>query len=232
AVMLMLTAYALSKHAEVNESSSLERWARRCCFGKADEIPPVHWRTPEYADIAFAELNAATLDVKAVLHFESSLITDPAAPRIGGLIALEREQKLKFQITLPRYREEASAYRWDLIVHRNGDGDFPEFTGGELILADEYQASSVNPLTKFVSFSGFAKPRLPDYKIGSGFDKKKHVAAVGENEAARLEVSGTVDLMPTIGSHSVVAATLLLMYWPDRNIDSAYVEVCSRGLND
>ncbi|WP_341795736.1 MULTISPECIES: T6SS effector BTH_I2691 family protein [unclassified Pseudomonas] len=232
AVILMLTAYALSKHAEVNESSSLERWAKRCCFGKADEIPPVHWGTPEYADIAFAELNAATLGVKAVLHFESSLITDPAAPRIGGLIALEREQKLKFQITLPRYREEASAYRWNLIVHRYGDGDFPDFTGGELILADEFQASSVDPLTKFVNFSGFAKPRLPDYKVGSGFDKKMHVAAIGAYEAASLEVSGVVGLMPTIGSHSVVAATLLLMYWPDRNIDSAYVEVCSRRLND
>jgi hypothetical protein len=117
-------------------------------------------------------------------------------------------------------------------VHRYGDGDFPEFTGGELILADEYQASSVDPLTKFVSFSGFAKPHLPDYKIGSGFDKKMHVTAIGENEVASLEVSGVVGFMPTIGSHSVTAATLLLMYWPDRNIDSAYIEVCSRRQND
>ncbi len=232
AVVLMLAAYALSKHAEKNESSPLERWARRCSFGKADEVPVVHWKTPEYADVAFAELNAATLGVKAMLHFESSLITDPAAPRIGGLVGLEREQKLKFQVILPRYREEASAYRWHLIVHRNGDGEFPEFTGGEVIIADEHHAASVDPITKSVSFSGFAAPRLPDYKRGFGFDKRTHVAELGEGEAVSLEISGVVKLMPTIGGHSIVAATLLLMYWPDRNIDSAYVEVCGRGQND
>jgi hypothetical protein len=232
AVILTLAAYALNKHAEKNESSPLECWARRCCFGKADEVPMVHWKTPEYADIAFAELNAATLGVKAMLHFESSLITDSAAPRIGGLVGLEREHKLKFKIVLPSYRDEVSAYRWHLIVHRCGDGEFPEFTGGELILTDEYHASSVDPITKSVSFSGFAAPRWPDYKTGLGFDKRKHVASVGEGEAVSLEISGVVELMPTIGSHSIVAATLLLMYWPDRNIDSAYVEVCGRGQND
>ncbi len=191
----------------------------------------VHWKTPEYADIAFAELNAATLGVKAMLHFESSLITDPTTPRIGGLVGLEREQKLKFQIILPRYREEASSYRWSLIVHRYGDGEFPEFTGGGLILTDEYHASSVDPITKSVSFSGFAAPRLPHYKRGFGFDKRMHVAGVGEGETISLEMSGVVELMPTIGSDSIVAASLLLMYWPDRNIDSAYVEVCGRGQN-
>ncbi|WEK28717.1 MAG: hypothetical protein P0Y58_17580 [Candidatus Pseudomonas phytovorans] len=232
ALMLMLAAYALSKHAEKNESSPLERWARRCCFGKADEMPVVHWKTPEYADIAFAELNAATLGVTAALHFESTLRTDPTAPRIGGLIGLEREQKLKFQIILPGYKEEVSAYRWSLMLHRCGDGEFPEFTGGEHILADEYHASSVDPLTKFVRFSGFAVPRFPDYKSGFGFDKKIHVAAMGEGGVVNLEVSGVLGLMSAIGSHSIVAATLLLMYWPDRHIDSAYVEVCSRGLND
>jgi len=232
AVVLTLAAYVLSKHAEKNESSSLERWARRCCFGKANEVPMVHWKTPEYADIAFAELNAATLGVKATLHFESSLITDPTTPRIGGLVGLEREQKLKFQIILPRYREEASSYRWNLIVHRYGDGEFPEFTGGELIFTDEFHASSVDPITKSVSFSGFAAPRLPDYKRGFGFDKRMHVAGVGEGETVSLEMSGVVELMPTIGSDSIVAATLLLMYWPDRNIDSAYVELCGRGQND
>jgi len=232
AVILVLVAYALSKHAEWNESSLLERWARRSCFGKADEVPVVHWKTPEYADIAFAELNAVTLGVKAMLHFESSLITDPAVPRIGGLVGLEREQMLKFKILLPGYKEEVSAYRWILVVHRNGDGEFPKYTGGERLFIDEYHALSVGPITEAVNFSNFSPPRVPDYKSSFVVDKRNHVAAIGEAEAISLEISGRVDLMPTIGSHSILAATLLLMYWPDRNIDSAYVEVCSRGLND
>lgn len=232
AIVLTLAAYALSKSAKANESSPLEHWARRCYFGKADEVPAVRWNTSEYADLAFAELNAVTLGVKAVLHFESKLTTDPAVPRIGGLTGLEREQKLKFQIIMPRYREETSAYRWNLIVHRYGDGESPEFTGGEVVLADEHHASAAEPLSKCVEFSGFAAPRLPDYRKGFGFDKKMHVAAVDGDEVVSVEVSGAMDLMPTIGSHSIVAATLLLMYWPDRNISSAYVEVCGRGLND
>ncbi|MNE17502.1 hypothetical protein D3C81_1166630 [compost metagenome] len=63
AVVLALSAYAISKLADGNESTVLERWARRCYFGRADEKLAVHWDVPEYADIAFAELNAATLGV-------------------------------------------------------------------------------------------------------------------------------------------------------------------------
>lgn len=32
--------------------------------------------------------------------------------------------------------------------------------------------------------------------------------------------------------YEVSAATLLVMYWPDRNLPDAYIEVCSRGMNE
>ncbi|HDS0921471.1 TPA: oxidoreductase [Pseudomonas putida] len=231
AVILVLLAYTASKQAERNESDLLARWARRCCFGKADETPVIHWDTPEYADIAFAELNAATLGMQAKLHFESNLITDPTVPRIGGLVGLEVEHKLKFQIVLPRYRKKDSAYSWNLIVHRHGDGDFPEFSGGEILVGEDRHAS-FNAASKLANYSEFSSPRLPDYKGDIAFDKKLHIAAAGDVELASLEISGVVELLPTIGSHSVVAATLLVMFWPDRNIDSAYAEVCNRRQND
>ncbi|RII76902.1 T6SS effector BTH_I2691 family protein [Pseudomonas monteilii] len=232
AVILVLFAYALSKQAEENESSPLERWARRCHFGKADEVPAVHWRTPEDADIAFAELNAATLGLQAKLHFESSIATDPATPRIGGLVGLEIEHKLKFQIVLPRYMGQDSAYSWSLIVHRHGDGGFPDFSGGEVLVGEDCHASVLNAMFKSVDYSGFSPPHLPDYKNDISFDKKHHVVVVADQESSSLEISGVVELMPTIGSHSIVAATLLVMYWPDRNIESAYSEICNRGQND
>ncbi|MFV3292542.1 T6SS effector BTH_I2691 family protein [Pseudomonas sp. NY11955] len=232
AVILVLGAYALSKYAEKNESKPLERWARRCCFGKADENPSVNWNVPEYADIAFAELNAATLGLQANLHFESNIITDPAAPKVGGLVGLVIEHKLKFQIVLPRYRDAVSAYNWKLIVHRHGDGDAPEFTGGEPIAGEAHHASTVNAVSKSANYSGFSPPHLPDYKNGFSFDKKQHADVVAGREIFNFEISGVVELMPTIGGHSIVAATLLVMYWPDRNVDSAYIEVCVRGHND
>ena len=231
AVILLLLAYTASKQAERNESDLLERWARRCFFGKADETPIIHWDTPEYADIAFAELNAATLGMQAKLHFESNLITDPTVPRIGGLVGLEVEHKLKFQIVLPRYRKKDSAYSWNLIVHRHGDGDFPEFSGGEILVGEDCHAS-FSAVSKLANYSEFSSPRLPDYKSDIAFDKKLHIAAAGDQELASLEISGVVELLPTIGSHSLVAATLLVMFWPDRNIDSAYAEVCNRRQND
>ncbi|GLO07338.1 TPA: hypothetical protein QEM76_004916 [Pseudomonas putida] len=231
AVILVLLAYTASKQAERDESDLLERWARRCCFGKADETPIIHWDTPEYADIAFAELNAATLGMQAKLHFESNLITDPTVPRIGGLVGLEVEHKLKFQIVLPRYRKKDSAYSWNLIVHRHGDGNFPEFSGGEILVGEDCHAS-FGAVSKLANYSEFSSPRLPDYKSDIAFDKKLHIAAAGDQELASLEISGVVELLPTIGSHSVVAATLLVMFWPDRNIDSAYAEVCNRRQND
>nr|WP_225778298.1 T6SS effector BTH_I2691 family protein [Pseudomonas sp. Marseille-Q3773] len=231
AVMLALIAYALNKSAEENESSALERWARRCCFGKADETPVIHWNSPDYADIAFAELNAATLGVQAEFHFESKLVSDPAVPRIGGLIGLEREQKLKFKIVLPHYRDGVSAYRWCLIVHRRGDGQFPDYMGGETLIVDEFHAPRSTGVSRSVNFSSFSPPRLPDYK--SDFNINKEYASLSElNDLLRLTVSGFIELLPTIGAHSIVAATLLLMYWPDRKIEGAYIEVCQRRENE
>ncbi|MGE8059420.1 T6SS effector BTH_I2691 family protein [Pseudomonas sp. NPDC089547] len=230
AMMLVLLAYALSKQADKNESSPLERWARRCYFGKADETPVVHWKTPEYADIAFAELNAATLGLQAQLHFESNLTTDPTTPRIGGLVGLEREHRLKFQIVLPRYMEKDAAYSWSLIVHRHGDGSYPDFSGGETLIGEDCHVSALSAMSKSVDYAAFAPPHLPDYKNGIGFGKKQHAAV--DQAFSNLEISGVVELLPTIGSHSIVAATLLVMYWPDRTVDSAYCEVCSRVQND
>ncbi|WP_207834961.1 T6SS effector BTH_I2691 family protein [Pseudomonas sp. 43(2021)] len=231
AVVLALTAYTLSKSAEENESSALERWARRCCFGKADETPVIHWRSPEYADIAFAELNAATLGVQAEFHFESNLVSDPATPRIGGLTGLERKQKIKFKIILPQYKDGMSAYRWCLTVHRLGDGQFPDYTGGETLVVDEFHARRSTGFSKSASFPGFSPPRLPDYKGDFNIDKKYSSFSEG-NDRSQLAISGLIELMPTIGAHSIVAATLLVMYWPDREIESAYIEVCNRRAND
>ena len=230
AVLLSLTAYALSKHAEKNESSALERWARRCLFGKADETPAVHWNTPEYSDIAFAELNAAVLGVQAKFNFESSITTDPAAPRIGGLVGVMTEQKLRFHVVLPSYRDDISAFRWGLTLHRFGDGEFPEYEGGETIIVDDFHAITTGAVSKSARFSSFAPPRIPDYK--TDFTVLKNQKDGKQESVSWLDISGVVELMPTIGRHSIIGATLLVMYWPDRTVPSAYVEVCERGENE
>ncbi|MCC9009757.1 T6SS effector BTH_I2691 family protein [Pseudomonas putida] len=232
AVMLALTAYAISKWAEGNESVALERWARRCCFGKADEKPAVFWGSPEYADIAFAELNAATLGVCAAINFESNRSINSAAPRIGGLVSLELEHKLKFQVVLPSYSDECSAFRLVLVVHRHGDGNFPDFFGGETVLVDEYQALPIEALTKAARFSGFSQPRLPDYRKNISVNRKRKSERSEDLAISWLEITGAAELMPTIGSHTIGAATLLVMYWPDTALPDAYIEICVKELNE
>ncbi|MEW5516125.1 T6SS effector BTH_I2691 family protein, partial [Pseudomonas asiatica] len=229
AIAFTLAAYQLSKLAQENESTDLERWVRRCCFGKADEIPIIHWNVPEHADIAFAELNAATLGTKAKLNFESLLATDPGLPKIGGLISAEIIRKLRFLITLPMYDERSSGYRWKLIVHRHGDGNHPDYVGGETIASGNFFANTEEPLSPSSSFSSFTSPRIPDHDRNYSISEKRKPYPTG---LCQLEISGSISLMATIGKHTILAATLLVMYWPDRSLPSGYIEICVREVNE
>ncbi|MDI3370376.1 hypothetical protein QLG14_14140, partial [Pseudomonas sp. V104_10] len=232
AITLTLVAYEFGKRAESNESTALERWVRRCYFGLANETPPIHWNAPEFSDIAFAELNAATLGVQAKLHFESTLATDPTLHKIGGLARLNTVQQLKFLVILPKFSKAKSAYRWKLMAHRVGDGAFPDYVGGETIASGDYLALSTKPLSPSSSFSKFSPPRHPDYLSDIATDEHQRPYSAGDGSVFQFEISGSVPLVPTIGSHSLSAATLLVIYWPDRNLPDAYIEVCSREMNE
>ncbi|WP_243054823.1 T6SS effector BTH_I2691 family protein [Pseudomonas sp. BP01] len=231
AIILTLIAYSLSKRAEKNESDSFERWVKRCYFGKANENPRIHWDTPEWADIAFAELNAATLGLHAKLNFESTLASNQTAPKLGGLINLTVEHKIKFQIILPQYSEVHSAYLWSLTVHRMRDGEFPDFDGGEVIASGEYNAADLEPLSEAAKTSDYAPPRFPDYTPNFTLQTKLHGYA--DNAGIfLLENVGVIELAPAIGRHSIVAATLRVAHWPDREIANAHLESCIREVNE
>ena len=85
-------------------------------------------------------------------------------------------------------------------------------------------------MSKSARFSSFAPPRIPDYK--TDFTVLKNQKDGKQESVSWLDISGVVELMPTIGRHSIIGATLLVMYWPDRTVPSAYVEVCERGENE
>ncbi|MEN5038425.1 T6SS effector BTH_I2691 family protein [Pseudomonas sp. TWI929] len=232
AIVLALSAYAMIKWAGQTESNALERWARRCYFGKGGEKRAVHWDVPEYADIAYAELNAAALGVQVKANFESIISSGPESFKIGGLVHMELEHKLKFQIVLPGYNDELSAYRWSLVVHRHGDGNFPDFIGGETLLVEEYRALPVEALTKATKFQNFAKPRFPDYRSDFTVNRRKLSTDESEMAVSWLEISGSIELSASIGPHSIGAVTLLIMYWPDSKLPSAYVESCIKVINE
>ncbi|CAI3806658.1 hypothetical protein GLGCALEP_04118 [Pseudomonas sp. MM221] len=107
-----LGAYALTKWAEENESSPLERWVRRCYFGKANELPVIHWNTPEYADMATAELNAAVLGITTNVKFETDLLETVSNAKIRSPFNLTIKQRVKFLISLPRFDIENAGLHW------------------------------------------------------------------------------------------------------------------------
>lgn len=118
------------------------------------------------------------------------------------------------------------------MAHRVGDGTFPDYVGGETIASGDYLAHPTKPLSPSASFSKFAPPRHLDYLSDFSTDEHRRPYSAEDDSVFQLEISGCVSLVPTIGSHSLSAATLLLMYWPDRDLSDAYVEVCSREMNE
>ncbi|APE98462.1 T6SS effector BTH_I2691 family protein [Pseudomonas putida] len=233
AVVFALAAYGLSEWAEKHESTQLELWVRRCYFGRADELPAIHWNMPEHADMAFAELNAATLGVQAKVGFE----TRPAMPnigeKIGGFAYLSSEQRIKFQIIMPCFGE-ASVYRWVLTVHRVGDGVYPEFFGGEAVAEGGLCSTHVNSKIQGLVFDSFNPPHIPDYKHERAFAKEeiKHTVDAKGNKISWKHIFGEIELIKSLAGHSILAASLALAYWPDRGVSDAFVQVTMRSENE
>ena len=234
AIASVVGAYALSKWAESNESSSLERWTRRCFFGKADETPIIHWSRPEQADIAFAELNAASLGLLATINFKKSS-TDPIViSRTGRIDSLPASLHLNFRIALPEFDEVNSGYHWTLTVHRHGDGLPPNYVGGETLSMGDLNSSSNTSTAKTQSVLLPSKTSGPlDYKRESVNIIESLQASHsdhGENTQQK-ETTGNIELILNQGRHNIVAATLSVAYWPNRSAPYAYAEIIVQAFN-
>jgi hypothetical protein len=234
AIVLSISAYKLGTLAEQYESTLLERWARRSYFGMADETPAVHWNMPEHADIALAELNAATLGLITQIGFETRNADPTVSSKVGGLASLATLQHIKFRIILPGFDETKSAYHWTLTVHRHGDGHSPNYTGGETIINGEFLPlpHSTTALRQ-VSLQASRLPKFPDYKKDSiVVNKSRHQTRPHTSDHFyHEEISGSIELNPDIGKHNILAATLSVTYWPDRSAVDAYAEIIQEQKN-
>ncbi|MFT0870222.1 hypothetical protein ABZO33_26640, partial [Pseudomonas sp. CAM1A] len=226
AIILATAAYGASNWAANRESNPLERWARRCYFGKANESPAINWDYPEHADIAFAALNAATLGVEAGLKFETQRADPTLTAKIGWIAQAATVQKLTFKILLPNINVSSYSYHWTLTVHRHGDGVPSNYTSGETIATGSHAV--VHPLpTSQKKPSSRLSHKVKDYRTDTLSQKaSKQTAALHSGDSTTTEfITGHIELTPSLGRHSIQAATLNVTYWPDRNSAEAYANL-------
>jgi hypothetical protein len=232
-IIITFLAYRLMKKAEQLESTALERWARRCYFGIANETPRIHWDSPIYADIALSELNAATLGVNGEIKFETFFVDQPINTKIGIPIDLKTYRILKFKLALPRFIESTSSYRWTLLVHRHGDGVYPDLIAGETIISKEHFPPA--PLNKKPTQAPIKSAKSPgniDYRIDSLVVNETRQESNPKHEDHSMKIfSGQLELTPDTAQHNITSASLTLRYWPDRNIPEAYAEFEVKEIN-
>jgi len=234
AIALSIITYSFIKNAAAQESSTIERWTMRCYFGKAEEIPKIHWKTQEFADIAFAELNAATLNISRSLTFKTSIIKSRSTSKTGGLAGSEIKQWVEFHLSLPGFNETTSSYQWVIVLHRHGDGASPDYKGGEVIAEESFYTPSWQTRTSQQHAIGPSRrQKFADYRPESlRIEKnKRQIKNPTTHLTYSLEIKGYLELIPEIGQHNIHAASLFVSYWPDRNIPNSYAEITIQDYN-
>ncbi|MCY1433690.1 hypothetical protein D9M71_497260 [compost metagenome] len=234
AILLSLAGYSFFKWAEKEESTPLDRWARRCFFGKHDEKPSIHWNKPEHAHIAIAELNAATLGVEASVSFKLKNYSS-SVPQAGHSIASggipTAQLFLDYRLLLPHFDEDRSAYHWTLVVHRLVGGSLSNYADNEVITEHRLNIPTQNTEAN-------TRPRALDASTNFGKAERQTNVSVpntkistaqltDKNSMTTKEFTGAILLSGDNTQTDISAATLSLTYWPDRNIHEAFAELIS-----
>jgi hypothetical protein len=230
AIALAIGGYIYSNRAIRNESTPLERWARRCYFGRANEIPAIHWKTSTKQDIAIAELNAATFGLVADVEFEEKSVDPIMFAKAGRIEALATKHRLRFRIHLPGFSHSTSGYHWTLIIRRHGDGRAPNFTGGEVIARGELNiplSSATSTALNSLKLTHSAKHS--DYERATIKLEANETTPNSQNRwGAEMAIIGTINIIGNLSTSKIESATLSIAYWPDHTIAEAYAEIITQ----
>lgn len=220
AIILGLTAYAILKVAESNESTPLERWAMRCYFGKAGETPKTHWASPIQADLAIAELNAATIGMNPKLELRHKKLSTPPIKSAHAYTV-----SILLQFSLPNFDPEKSTYFWRLTVHREKDIRGGMIIDGQLIARFGSNANAIS------------QQMLEDSSLPTGTQTSETPVKL-TTTPIRMQITQTLDGRQinsaiisdraTIKlrklSELIKAATLVVTYWPGNESPEVYAQ--------
>jgi hypothetical protein len=226
AVALTLVAYAFYKWANRRESTRIETWVKRCYFGVANENPKVHWNHSLLSRTALLELNAIIVGMDADVVTRHVVVDNKnlgaGFVRTGAPITTPRWE---YKIILPYFSESQSVYCWSFILHRHEGCSLPGKDEGETVATGMHgkpvkqtpaseQHSLPNELTRF---------NKPNYKIQT---TTATLLDSGERpEQTTLIIRGSIEAIADNELQNIKAASLLLTYWPDRNMENAYAKI-------
>ncbi|WP_312438561.1 T6SS effector BTH_I2691 family protein [Achromobacter sp.] len=211
-VVVGLVAYAMLQIAKSLEPDALEKWARRCYFGRTESSE--RWRDPEDMDVAIAALNAAVLGMEVDLRFYSEdrarttdeLYTEDieVLKNRGAFVTTEA---LGYSVTLPGFDAERSRYRFALTIERF---DLTRDGKRSPILSSHVMASGqVNDTAHAIQISTLDDP---DYTM------------VGETKptSERPILSGRYWLDPI---NKIKSATFAVAFWPDKDDSAGFAAI-------
>ncbi|UFH50104.1 T6SS effector BTH_I2691 family protein [Pseudomonas sp. KNUC1026] len=206
-LMLLLAAYAIYGYAKKNESTLLEKWVRKSCWGLPKEQRC--WSLAEHMDGAVSELNSALVGASAYLSIScTAAIGEYDGPMLlmGGGFANKHKALLKFDISLPKFRCEASQYQWTIYAGSAGSGkSLPIFSGNE---------------------SG-DREYGHDRKAGTGEEKTEYREIHDDKDTMLRKISGWIDIH-LYGS--IQSFEVQVDYWIDKSIDIRPLKIKHRML--
>ncbi len=167
------------------------------------------------------------------MKFESQRADLTLTAKIGWIAQAATEQKLTFKILLPNINASSYSYHWSLTVHRHGDGVPSNYTSGEIIATGSHEV--LHPLpTSQKNPSSRPSHKVKDYRADTLSQKtSKKTAVLHSGDSTTTEfITGHIELTPSLGRHSIQAATLNVTYWPDRNSPEAYAHLEIQAINE
>ncbi|WP_175235695.1 hypothetical protein, partial [Achromobacter mucicolens] len=209
-IAIGLAAFAVSQLAKILESDALEKWARRCYFGQADE----RWRHPADMEVSIAALNAAVIGMDVDLRFskeDRAMSTDELYNEDIGVIknrgAFKKEKALVYSATFPGFDAQQSRYRFTLTTERFG-------------LA---QGAKRTPhLSSHVIASGQINDTAPPMPVSTLNRPDYTLDSETAPTSSRPILSGRFWLDSL---NNIKSATFVVAFWPDKSDSSGYAAI-------
>ena len=176
-----------------------------------------------HADVAIAEQDASILGIEAALTVEAIAVATGPSPFFRTPSYIEN---IRFTIKIPGYSPKTSAYFWKLILHRDIDIRKKEIAGGVAIARQDYHASALSPDVMTDSMTPLQIEALGNnFEVDEPIKTIKQLSAADGNIFHVVIISGGATKASGTKSKNIVAATLSLIYWPDRDQPESFAHI-------